>query len=282
MLKDRTDYLLDIDEVLGPKAAKKAPGIVKWFLKRRLHVDQINHFVMTAEHYNGVGFFDDALKFLDISYRTRGEENIDLSKRYIFVSNHPLGGAEALIIGSIFRRLYGKGFKVPSNQFLYNLKPLREFFVPVRVLSGGKQDREIVERMTEMFNSDCQSLVFPAGLCARTIKGKITEMPWKKMFISQARKYQRDIVPVHISGHNSKWYFFLSWLSRTLKLKTNIGMLYLVDELFKQAGNEFVVTFGKPVPYTTFDKTKTDLQWAEEIKNTVKELSLDNGCTPNM
>jgi hypothetical protein len=214
MLKDRTDYLLDIDEVLGPKAAKKAPGIVKWFLKRRLHVDQINHFVMTAEHYNGVGFFDDALKFLDISYRIRGEENIDLSKRYIFVSNHPLGGAEALIIGSIFRRLYGKGFKVPSNQFLYNLKPLREFFVPVRVLSGGKQDREIVERMTEMFNSDCQSLVFPAGLCARTIKGKITEMPWKKMFISQARKYQRDIVPVHISGHNSRWYFFLSKLSK--------------------------------------------------------------------
>ena len=282
MLKDRTDYLLNIDEVLGPKAAKKAPGIVKWFLKRRLHVDQINNFIMTAEHYNGVEFFDDALKFLDISYRIRGEENIDLSKRYIFVSNHPLGGPEALIIGSIFKRLYGKGFKVPSNQFLYNLKPLREFFVPVRVLSGGKQDREIVERMAEMFNSDCQSLVFPAGLCARTFKGKITEMPWKKMFISQARKYERDIVPVHISGHNSKWYFFLSWLSRTLRLKTNIGMLYLVDELFKQAGNELVITFGKPVPYTTFDKTKTDLQWAEEMKNTVRELSLDNGCTPNM
>ena len=72
MLKDRTDYLLDIDEVLGPKAAKKAPGIVKWFLKRRLHVDQINNFVMTSENYNGVGFFDDALKYLNISYRTRG------------------------------------------------------------------------------------------------------------------------------------------------------------------------------------------------------------------
>ena len=102
------------------------------------------------------------------------------------------------------------------------------------------------------------------------------------MFISQARKYERDIVPVHISGHNSRWYFFLSWLSRTLRLKTNIGMLYLVDELFRQAGNEIVITFGKPIPYTTFDKTRTDLQWAEEVKNTVKELSLDNGCTPNM
>ena len=62
----------------------------------------------------------------------------------------------------------------------------------------------------------------------------------------------------------------------------NIGMLYLVDELFKQAGKEFVITFGKPVPYTTFDSSHTDQQWAEEMKNTVKALSVDNGCVPNM
>lgn len=80
MLKDRTDYLLDIDEVLGPKAAKKAPGIVKWFLKRRLHVDQINNFVMTSENYNGVGFFDDALKYLNINYRTRGRKTSTFQK----------------------------------------------------------------------------------------------------------------------------------------------------------------------------------------------------------
>ena len=47
-------------------------------------------------------------------------------------------------------------------------------------------------------------------------------------------------------------------------------------------GQEFVVTFGKPVPYTTFDKTKTDLQWAAEIKDQVEALSKDNGCPANM
>lgn len=281
MLKDRTDYLLDLDEILGPKMSARLPGFVKWFLKKRLHFKEINEFVMTAEHYSGVGFFDEALKHVDITYRTRGEENIDLSKKYIFACNHPLGGPEALIIGSIFKRLYGEGFKVPSNQILYSLKPLQEFFVPVNVMSG-RQDRKITERITRMFESDSQILVFPAGLCARTFKGVITEMPWKKMFVTQARKYRRDVVPVHISGHNSRWYFFLSWLSRTLKLKFNIGMLFLVDELFRQSGNEFVITFGKPIPYTTFDSSKTDLQWADEVKNTVKSLSLDNGCTPNM
>ena len=280
MSKDRTDYLLDLNKVLGPKLSKKLPGFVKRFIARRLHVKEINDCVMHAEHYAGVGFFDEALKYVGITYRVRGEENIDLSKKYIYVCNHPLGGPEALIIGSIFRKIYGDGFTVPSNQILYNLKPLQEFFVPVSV--GGKQGRDIAEKVASMFESGKQVLVFPAGLCARTFKGVVTEMPWKKMFVAQARKYQRDVVPVHISGHNTKWYFFLSWLSRTLKLKFNIGMIFLVDELFKQRGNEFVITFGKPIEYDRFDKTKTDLQWADEVKNIVKNLASDNGCSPNM
>ena len=281
MSDNRTDYLLDINKVLGPELVKKLPRFAINFLKRRIHQDEINECVMKAEHYKGAGFFDEALNYLNITFRIRGEENLDLSKRYLFVCNHPLGGPEALIIGSVFRRLYGDGFMVPVNHILANLKPLREFFVPVKVYSS-RQSRELGDQIAEMFKSDRQVLVFPAGLCARKIKGKVTEMPWKKMFVTQARKYERDVVPVHISGHNSKWYFFLSWLSRTLKLKFNIGMLFLVDELFNQAGKEFVITFGKPVPYETFDSSRTDLQWAEEMKNTVRKLSLDNGCTPNM
>ena len=280
MSKDRTDYLLDLNEILGPKMSAKLPGFVKRFFARRLHIKQINDCIMKAEHYAGAGFFDEALNYVGITYKVRGEENIDLSKKYLFACNHPLGGPEALIIGSIFRRIYGDGFMVPSNQILYNMKPLQEFFVPVSV--GGRQGREIAERIAGMFESDRQVLVFPAGLCAKSIKGVVTEMPWKKMFVAQARKYQRDVVPVHISGHNSKWYFFLSWLSRTLKLKFNLGMIFLVDELFKQRGNEFVITFGKPIEYDRFDKTKTDLQWADEVKNIVKNLASDNGCSPNM
>ena len=281
MSKERTDYLLDMEEILGPKMSAKLPGFVKSFLRKRLHIDQINDCIMKAEHYAGAGFFDEALDYIGITYRTRGEENLDLSKKYIFACNHPLGGPEALIIGSVFREIYGDGFKVPPNQILYNMKPLQEFFVPVKV-QAGRQNRDIADRFARMFEADCQILVFPAGLCARTFDGVITEMPWKKMFITQARKYERDVMPVHISGHNSKWYFFLSWLSRTLKLKMNIGMLYLVDELFNKAGEEFVITFGKPIPYTDFDSSRTDLQWADFLKNKVKELSLDNGCPSNM
>ena len=281
MSKDSTDYLIDINKVLGPKLQKKLPRFAVNFLKRRIHQDQINECIMNAECYNGVGFFDEALKYVGITYRIRGEENLDPQKKYLFVCNHPLGGPEALIIGSVFKRLYGEGFKVPVNHILANLKPLNEFFVPVKVYSS-RQRRELGDQIADMFRSDSPVLVFPAGLCARKIKGKVTEMPWKKMFITQAKKYERDVVPMHISGFNSKRFFFFTKLSMLLKLKFNIGMLFLVDELFNKKGEEFVITIGKPLSYTTFDKSKTDIQWAADVKDKVEKLSEGNGCLPNM
>ncbi len=280
---ERESYLIDINKILGPKLRKKLPRFAINFLKRRLHQDEINEAILTAEgdSYVGAGFFDAALKYLEITYRTRGEEHLDSDKRYIFACNHPLGGPEALIIGSVFRKLYGDGFKVPVTPILAHLKPLAEFFVPVNNLSS-KQSRDLGARIADMFASDKQVLVFPAGLCAKKIKGKVTEMPWKKMFVTQAKRYERDVVPIHISGHNSRWFFFLAKVSRFFKLKINIGMLYLVDELFKQRGNEFVITFGEPIPYTTFDRSKTDLQWAAEVKDKVAALAEGNGCVMNM
>ena len=281
MSEDRKDYLLDVEKVLGPKLMKKLPRFAVNFFKRRIHQDEINDCIMHAEHYKGAGFFDEALNYVGITFKIRGEENLDPGKKYLFAGSHPLGGPEALIIGSVFRRIYGDGFKVPVNHLLANLKPLNEFFVPVRVY-GSNRNRELGEQIADMFRSDYQVLVFPAGMCARKIKGKVTEMPWKKMFITQSRKFERDVVPIHISGFNSRRFFLFTKLSTFLKLKFNLGMIFLVDELFNKKGQEFVVTFGKPVPYTTFDKTKTDLQWAAEIKDQVEALSKDNGCPANM
>ena len=281
MSEDRKDYLLDVEKVLGPKLMKKLPRFAVNFFKRRIHQDEINDCIMHAEHYKGAGFFDEALNYVGITFKIRGEENLDPGKKYLFAGNHPLGGPEALIIGSVFKRIYGDGFKVPVNHLLANLKPLNEFFVPVRVY-GSNRNRELGEQIADMFRSDYQVLVFPAGMCARKIKGKVTEMPWKKMFITQSRKFERDVVPIHISGFNSRRFFFFTKLSTFLKLKFNLGMIFLVDELFNKKGQEFVVTFGKPVPYTSFDKTNTDLQWAAEIKDQVEALSKDNGCPPNM
>lgn len=273
-------FKIDIDEVLKAKVKKRLPKFLVNFLKRRIHQEEINDCIAKAEHPQGVGFFDEALNYLDIKYEVRGAENLEPSRRCIFASNHPIGGPEALIMGSVMRKFYGESFRVPVNNILAHFHPLSEFFVPINM--SGKQTREISEGLTKMFESPYQVLVYPAGKCARKEKGKVTEQPWKKMFITQSRKYERDVVPVHMSGYNSKLFMFLTSFSKFIGLKFNIGMFMLVDELFKKQHKKFVITFGKPIPYSTFDKSKTDAQWAVYVKDVVEGLQNGNGEEKNM
>ena len=129
-------YLVDIDRVLKAKAKKKFPKFLVNFLKRRLHQDELNDCIIHAEHPHGIGFFDEALNYLDIHYTIRGAENLDINKQCIFASNHPLGGPEALIMGSVMRKYYGESFRVPVNDILSHFPPLADFFTPVNAMSN--------------------------------------------------------------------------------------------------------------------------------------------------
>ncbi len=279
---DRAHLMIDIEAMLPEKMRKKMPRFLINWLCKVVHENSINEAIITAEHPQGVEFFAHALNHVGISFEVRGAENLpQAGERCVFASNHPLGGPEALIIGEVMKQYYGEGFTVPVNGILAAFKPLTEFFVPVNSV-GGRQSRDIGIRIGKMFEGENHVLVYPAGKCSRWRKGIVTEMPWKKMFISQSKKYQRDVIPVHCSGVNSKKFYRLTKLSEMLGLKVSIGMLYLVDELFKQKGNHFIITFGEKIPYTQFDKSKTDQQWADYVRETVKALEKGNGQKQNM
>ncbi len=279
--KENKRFKIDIDEVLRAKVKRKLPRFVVNFLKRRIHQEEINDCIEHAEHPQGVGFFTEALNYVGISYKVRGAENLDPNKRFIFASNHPLGGPEALIMGDVMRNYYGESFRVPVNNILAHFHPLSEFFTPVSI-GGARQSRDISAGMQEMFSSPYQVLIYPAGKCARKEHSKVTEQPWKKTFITQARRYQRDVIPVHISGHNSNLFYRLTSLSKCLGLKFNIGMFMLVDELFYKKGQTFVITFGEPIPWETFNKSKSDPEWAQMVREKMEALQEGNGEPTNV
>ena len=84
-------------------------------------------------------------------------------------------------------------------------------------------------------------------------------------------QYRRDVVPVYFEGRNSNFFYNLSKI-RTLLGLPNIEMLYLVNEMYKQRGNRFKVIIGQPIPYQTFDNTKTPVEWAAEVREKVYAL----------
>jgi hypothetical protein len=93
-----------------------------------------------------------------------------------------------------------------------------------------------------------------------------------KNFIIKAVEFERDVIPVHFEGRNSRFFYNLANLRKASGIKFNFELVYLPDEMYKNSNQTFTITFGKPIPYETFDKSKTPSEWARTVKEVVYAL----------
>ena len=262
--------ILDLDQILDDRFGKgKVSKPVKNFLKKLVHQDHLNEYL--KQGWLGVDFAEKALEYYDAHVTVEGLENIPTDGRYTFAGNHPLGGIDALsLIASVGRKFDGN-IVIPANDILMAIKPIAEFTIPVNKFSGG-QSSSLVGQINDAFNSDRQVIIYPAGVCSRKIDGKVQDLPWKKTFITKSRMSHRDIIPVWFSGQNSKTFYRLDKLRNTFKLKLNIAMLALPDELYKSQHKSYTMVFGKPIPWQTFTSEKKDVEWAAWVREKTYEL----------
>lgn len=267
---------IDIDVILKSKMGDKAKWVpspfVNW-LKRVIHQDQVNAFLWESRELTGTPWLEACVKYLEMTLKVEGTENLpdkNDGKLYTFVSNHPLGGADGVALGAIIGRHYDSNFRYLVNDLLMNLPGLAPLCIPIN--KTGKQSRDFPAMVEAGFKSDHHMLMFPAGLCSRKKNGVIRDLPWKKTFVTKSIETHRDIVPIHFSGQNSEKFYRLANFCDSHIKKVNIAMLFLVDEMYKNVGKTFNVSIGKPIPWQTFDKSKTASEWAEYVKNKVYEL----------
>jgi len=206
----------------------------------------------------------------NITIKTVGEENIPPDGRFVFAANHPLGGMDGICISVVLGEKYNGKIKYLVNDILYFLKPLQPIFVPIN--KHGSQAKGAAQAINEAYASDDQMLSCPAGLVSRKQKGVIKDLVWHKSFIQKAVESKRDVIPVHFSGRNSNFFYNFANIRKWLGLKFNIELIYLPDEMFKLKNSTYTITFGKPIPWQTFDKSKTPLQWAQYVKEIVYSL----------
>lgn len=253
----------------NPKLAKKLPGFVYRYITRIMHIDEINEILAKHGNEKGIEFANSMVKHFNVHQTLIGVENIPASGRFIFASNHPLGGFDSLLIMSNLDRILGKVVTL-VNDVLMNIPQLHPIFVPLN--KHGGHSKEVIRLIHETYLSDKQILIFPSGFASRRIKGKIQDYVWKKHFIAKAIEYQRDVIPIHVSGKNSNFFYNLCSFRTFFRIKWNLEMFYLSDETFGHKNQKFTITFGKPIPYTHFDKSKTPDQWAAEVRDLVYKL----------
>ena len=270
-----TEKTIDVEQILRSKMgarAKWVPGVLVAWLKRIVHQDEVNRFLWDSREKTGTEWLEECVRYLDMTLDIRGEENLpapDDGRLYTFVSNHPLGGEDGVALGAIIGRRYDSRFRYLVNDLLMNLPGLAPLCIPIN--KTGKQSRSFPAMVKAGFESPNHMLMYPAGICSRRRDGVIRDIPWSKTFIVKSVEYQRDIVPIHFSGQNSDFFYRLANFSDK-HLKFNLAMLFLVDEMYKNVGKTFRVTFGKPIPWQTFDKSKSPLEWANYVQDIVYTL----------
>jgi putative acyltransferase len=271
-----TEKTIDIDKILKEKMGAKAkfvPSFLVRYLKHIIHQDQVNAFLHESRDKVGTPWLKECLKYLDITLQIKGEENLpnkDDGKLYTFVSNHPLGGIDGVALGSVIGQHYDSNFRYLVNDLLMHLPGLAPLCIAIN--KTGHQSRNFPTMVEEGFKGNNHILMFPAGLCSRKTNGVVRDLEWKKTFITKSIDTQRDVVPIHFEGTNSPFFYRLANICKMLHIPFNLAMLYLVDEMYKNVHKTFTITIGKPIPWQTFDKSKTPLEWAQEVKKRVYEL----------
>ena len=245
---------IDVDKVLRtrlPRHYRYIPRFAVRWLERTICQDQLNAILLKMAGKNSVDAASAALTEMGITIDEKGLEQLPQG-RYMFVSNHPLGGLDGLALISLLGNRYQRHIKFMVNDLLMAVEPLRGVFLPVN--KYGSQSRATATQIEEALKSDEQFITFPAGLCSRMQPdGTIADLPWQKAAVNHAVNYQRDIVPIYFDACNSKFFYRFAKWRKKLGIKFNIELIFLPKEMIKQCGSTLHVIIGEPIPWTSLD-----------------------------
>ncbi len=283
MIDTQKKELINIEEVIrnkNPKLLKFLPGFILRYIKRIVHQDHINAFIQRHGEKTSFAFVDQIINEFGVKVTFEGLENIPTSGGAIVAANHPIGALDAMaLLNVIGKKRLDQKFIV--NDVLLSLKNLSNLFIGVN--KHGKNSGQALDLIDSYYASDTLVLIFPAGLVSRKQKGGIVkDLVWKKSFISKAKRFNKNIIPVHISGSNSNFFYNLALWRQRLGIKANIEMFYLMDEMYHQKGKLIHIKIGKPIDPSLFKAEFTDIEWAEKVKEYIYEMANGNSSAFNV
>lgn len=271
-LKMKKKKTIDLRRLIASKNEKLLrwmPGFVLRYLERVIHQDEINTLLEKAGELKDAEFSDAVMEEFNLTISSSGLENIPKTGPLIIVLNHPLGGMDALALISLLKN-HRPDLRFIVNDILMNLENLSGLFIGIN--KHGINKKNVREDIEKAFNSEHAICIFPAGLVSRKINGLVQDLEWKRTFVTYARSLDRTVIPIKIDGQLSPFFYRLSRLRRFFRIKANIEMLYLADELFKQRNKTLTFTVGQAIKMNQFDTSLTDKEVASEIRKIVHEL----------
>lgn len=211
---------------------------------------------------------DRILGVLDIAFDA-SQANIERIPRHgsvLVVANHPFGGIEGLILGSLLRSVRSDS-KVMANHLLgiLNIREFSDHFIYVDPFGGRESIKTNVRPVRESIQWLKQGGMlglFPAGEVSHfhMKQREITDPQWSENVARIIRKSGAPVLPVFFCGCNSLAFQMLGVLHP--KLRT----IMLPREMLNKRRHKVQLTVGKVIPLQRLLKLKDDRSMMEYLR----------------
>lgn len=227
-----------------PNVAKK---VLFNTMKKLFHENQINSFMEENAHKDTFSYVEAIVDYFDISVGLKTNElaRIPAYGRTVIIANHPLGALDAMALLHLLKDVR-KDIKIVANSFLAQFDNLKDLIIPIDNING-KMEKETVKNIYKALEAEQAVIIFPSGEVSRAKPNGVKDTAWKSGFFKIASKMKAPILPIYIKAKNSKNFYLLSMLNRSLATAT------LPHEMFKAKGKNIEFTIGKTIPFDAYN-----------------------------
>ncbi len=244
--------LLDVESKIQNPLFRAGYRLVKLPFESLLGIDEVNrlnnaYLERREQEYANLNFFDAALRTLNATYEVDPEDlqRIPKSGPIVCVANHPFGGVDGIILGSILASVR-PDTKLLVNFMLNAFEDIRDWTFEVNPFGSRKaaamNTGPIKATLKWLQDGHCLG-TFPAGVVSHfQIEQRIiTDPPWKRSQGSIIQKSGATVVPIYFEGRNSLLFQMLGLVHPRLRT------IALIRQLVNKQGRTFKVRIGKPI-----------------------------------
>ncbi|MDD5359086.1 MAG: lysophospholipid acyltransferase family protein [Sulfurovaceae bacterium] len=222
-------------------------------LEGLFHEKEINSFLENNSHKDLFGFIEAVLEYFNISIGVKQQEleRIPSYGKVVIIANHPLGALDSLALIDVVKDVR-KDIKVVANSFLSQFENLSDILISVDNIKN-KTDKKAIMEIYEALNKQQAVIIFPSGEVSRAKLNGIKDTKWRSGFLKIAKKTQSPILPIYIKAKNSKMFYMLSWVNKSVATAT------LPHEMFKSFKKNIDFRIGNPIAFETYNINGLDI-----------------------
>lgn len=246
-----------VDLLIEERARRLRDNPALWPLVRAFiyPILQYKKAVVMADEVRDMGgaeVMDYMGRLLHLDLTVDGAAHIPREGPCIVVANHPTGIVDGVAVWEAIARVR-RDIMFFANRDAIRVSPrLAEIVIPVEWVEDKRthgRSRETLRAASEAFLAGKIVVLFPSGRLAEMTKAGLKEQPWLPTAVPFARKFGAPIVPLHISGRNSRLYYFL-W-----NTNSELRDMTLFHEIMNKKAYPYHLTFGAPVDAAVIDGT---------------------------